>query len=62
MNVDLDINDLKTLVEGLIPPYGGDEHSEFCGNQWNEDWKWKEDAFDNMNEEELWEFYLSRRK
>ena len=61
INANLDLDDLLTLVKGLVPPYGGDKYSEFCGDQWNEDWKWKEDAFNKMDEDELWAFYLSRK-
>jgi len=38
----LDRQDLLNLINGLPPPYGDDEYSESCGNQGNEDWKWKE--------------------
>jgi hypothetical protein len=61
MKLDLDKRDLVTLCYGLVPPYGGCDHSQFCGNQWNEDWEWKQDVFENMIEEELFEFYLTRR-
>jgi len=61
MKVDLEKRDLIKLCLGLTPPYGGCDHSEFCSNQWNEDWKWKDGIFDKMTESELIEFYMDRR-
>lgn len=59
MNVNLNKRDLVRLCKSTEIPYGGDNDilTEFCGNQWNEDWKWKSDAFSNMTETELLNFY-----
>ena len=62
IRVELSQRDLIILCKSLIPPFGGDEYSEFCGNQWNEDWKWKDDMFENWSEGTLWKFYRERRK
>jgi len=62
IRVDLSKQDLVRLCKSLDPPFGGDEYSEFCGNQWNENWKWKDGVFEDMDEHALWEFYQERTK
>ena len=61
IHVSLSKEDLVVLCKSIAPPYGGDIYSEFCGNQWNEDWKWKDDAFNDMTENQLWAFYQERK-
>jgi len=56
-----DRRDLINLCKSLSPPFGGDEYSEFCGNQWNEDWRWKNNVFEDMSNKQLEKFYLSRK-
>ena len=62
MFVNLDKTDLISLCKSLTPPFGGDKYSVFCGNQWNEDWKWKDGVFERMSEDQLYLFYKKRRK
>lgn len=33
-------------------------YMKFTGNQWNENWDWNLSGFDDMNEDQLWDFYL----
>ena len=60
IRVELSKSDLIRLCKSLTPPFGGDEYSVFCGNQWNENWKWKGGVFEKMDEANLWFFYQER--
>ena len=63
MTVNLTRKELITLAASVThPPYGGDEYSEFCGNQWNENWRWLPNAFDRFTDEQLWNMYIDGSK
>ena len=62
MIVDLTRDDLIALIRSTSPPYGGDELSVFCGNQWNEDWCWDFSKFESFTDERLWNFYNEKRR
>lgn len=58
MEVRLDKADLIALVCGLNPPMKlYRTHTQFCENQW----KWNCEKLNSMNEEELYELYLTVR-
>ena len=64
MKVDLDKQDLVNLVLSTNPKSMQECDNltkvglmEFCGNQWNEDWKWKKEILNSMIENDLWEIY-----
>jgi hypothetical protein len=61
MIVELSKKDLINLCYGLTPPWGVNEYTEYCGDQWNEEWCWKYGIFENMNENELWKFYQQNK-
>ena len=59
MDVSLDKADLITLVLGLNPPMELEgKYTQFCGNQWNDDWKWNREKLNSMTEQELYTLYL----
>jgi hypothetical protein len=47
------------LVKGCTPPYGGDQYSEFTGNQWNENWEYDMTKIKKFTNEQLWNFYIT---
>lgn len=62
MIVDLTKRDLYALISCTYPAYGGCELSKFNGNQWNENWCWDFSKFENFTDEQLWNFYLEKKR
>lgn len=62
MTIEITRSRLIRLCKSLSPPYGGDEYSEYCGNQWNESWKWIDGIFSTMSTKQLEDFYLEREE
>lgn len=58
MQIEIFSEDLHRLIRSVKPPYGGNHMSVFTGNQWNEDWSWKPDAFKDFTDVQLWNFYI----
>ena len=64
MVIDLGKQDLINLVLSVTPKNMQEccdltkvNLMEFCGNQHNENWRWKKDVLNNMNENNLWKLY-----
>jgi len=69
MSVELTKQDLINLLRGTKPDSMQEcdnltkaGYMEFCGNQHNEDWRWKEDKLQTLSEEELWNLYQEYKK
>jgi len=65
----LDKEDLIILIQGTWPYSMGEavmlERAglmEFCGTEWNKDWRWREDALQEMTEKELMDLYQKYKK
>lgn len=50
---------VDAIIGGIEIPMGGFSNilTPFCGNQWNEDWKWDRDELNKMTLDELINFY-----
>ena len=55
---------INMIIGGTHIPLGGISKTltPFCGNQWNEDWKWNRDELGKLLEEELKILYDKYRR
>ncbi len=57
MNLTKDIL-IDAIIGGTNIPQGGYGNlTEFCGNQWNENWKWKHDELNKIDFDKLFQLY-----
>jgi hypothetical protein len=62
ITAQLDKTDLLVLAYGVIPPYGGNEYTEFDGNQWNESWEWDIEKLSQLSKAQLWDMYCKAKE
>jgi hypothetical protein len=62
MRVDLDKEDLISLVYGTIPTFGGNKLTNYTGNQWNEQWTWDKKKLSLFEDDYLWKLYIEQKE
>ena len=68
MNVDLDKEDLKALLQSTWPDMQfccdatNRGQMKFTGNQHNEKWEWKDSYLNSIPEHEIWDLYQTHKR
>jgi len=61
MKISIDKDFILDAIVGGVSPARDEEFGVFCGNQWNENWKWNKSKLAKMSTQELYSFYLERK-